>query len=352
MRLFGSCKVAVMVSIAAILLVTGRANAHEPSLSGIRVLFRKADVVVNVTTHISRLVNANNLPQNPSESILDNGIRGRLALNIDGIRFVPVNAHVIVDRQNDMLIWQSVVPKAAKSCDVLARLYPEDKTSKTVFSVLRDGKPVRDALLEETFPVEKASGPRKSAWSVASQYLREGITHILGGLDHIAFVFGLLLMGGTLKSLFKTVTAFTLAHSITLSLAATGVWSPSPRIVEPLIALSIVTVAVENLRSKTNAGDGTPARDRRPFYAFGFGLIHGFGFAGALSEVGLPQGSIASALALFNIGVEIGQASIVLAVSPIIGYLSVRKPSLSKWVMRIGSMVIAVAGSYWFVTRL
>ncbi len=334
------------------MVISGRANAHDPSLSGIRILFRKSDVVVNVTTHISRILKADNLQENSSEVILDSAIRNRLKLRIDGEVFVPVSPHLIVDRPNDMLIWQSVRPKPGYSCDILARLYPEDKTSKTVFSVLRDGKPIREALLEETVPNDKSSGPTRSNWSIAGQYLREGVTHILGGPDHIAFVFGLLLLGGTLKSLLKTVTAFTLAHSITLSLAATGVWSPSPRIVEPMIALSIVAVAVENLRHRPETETEEPERDRRPYYAFGFGLIHGFGFAGALSEVGLPQAAIAPALASFNIGVEIGQASIVLAVSPIIAWMTNRKLKLATCVLRAGSIAIAAAGSYWFVIRL
>lgn len=376
------------LSVLMLVLGRGQAYAHDPSLSGIRILFRTgkvADVVVNVTTHISRLTTAeatttptiktNDPRTDPkakpplTQQQMDLAIRRRLKLRIDGVNFIVsprTKIHLIVDPANDMLIWQAVRPGTAQDCDVLTRLYPEDPNSRTVVSVLRDGTPIRDAMLEATVPNDLAHQPTKSPISIAAQYLREGVLHILGGADHIAFVLGLLLLGGTLKSLLKTVTAFTLAHSITLTLAATGVWNPSPRIVEPLIALSIVAVAIENLRpinskrtEKTTEPDSennsitTPARpDRRPYYAFGFGLIHGFGFAGALAEVGLPLNALAAALASFNIGVEIGQAGIVLAVSPLIAWLSKHRPRIALWTLRIGSTAIAVAGAYWFVTRL
>ena len=180
------------------------------------------------------------------------------------------------------------------------------------------------------------------------RFVREGVLHIFGGPDHILFVLGLLLLGGTLKSLIKTVTAFTVAHSITLTVAATGLWNPGPRYVEPLIALSIVAIALENLRRNGK----TAKRDLRPWFAFGFGLIHGFGFAGALAEVGLPKEALGVALASFNIGVEIGQVTIVLAAAPALALLSARKPAISRNVVVAGSTLIGICGAFWFVTRV
>jgi hydrogenase/urease accessory protein HupE len=135
------------------------------------------------------------------------------------------------------------------------------------------------------------------------------------------------------------VSAFTLAHSITLSCTALNVASLSPRIVEPVIAFSILVVGVENLLT------GKPRFSHRVAMAFGFGFFHGFGFAGALTESGLPQNAIPASLAAFNIGVELGQALIVAIAVPLLPYLP-------RKVTRAIAAFIAVAGAVWFVQRV
>jgi hypothetical protein len=186
-----------------------------------------------------------------------------------------------------------------------------------------------------------------------------GAEHILSGADHILFILGLLCLGGTLRSLLYTVTAFTLAHSVTLTIAATGIFVPSPKFIEPAIALSIVAVAVDNIRiltsnwsaASTSAG-ASNKDDLRPYFALGFGLIHGFGFAGALAEAGLARENLGIALASFNIGVEIGQAAIILVVAPLLAYLAMKRPHLFKRVVLVTSIVIALIGGFWFIARL
>ncbi len=351
-----------MITFLWLVMAAGVAHAHDPSLSGIRVLFRQSDVVVNVTTHISRLVRAEGGGRpglNPVET--DVAIRKRLRILIDGKKPAIGQPVIIGDSTNDLLTWQLVVPGVAAHAEVLARLYPEDEASRTLYSEVRDGVVKREALLDAQHP-DLADTPNHRDESVrprsaiALQFLRQGIEHILSGTDHIAFVLGLLLLGGDLKALLKTVTAFTVAHSITLTLAATGVVHPASRIVEPLIALSIVAIAVENLRSHfkrvPEGQESVVPRDLRPFYAFGFGLIHGFGFAGALNEAGLPGSSMAIALASFNIGVECGQAGIVLVAAPVIGVLAARKPTIYRMLLAGGSVVIGLAGAFWFFSRL
>lgn len=330
------------------------ALAHDSSLSGIRIIYRDSDVVVNVTTHISRLLRSEgsgNVAMNPVA--LDQAIRKRLHVRIDGTGLLPVHANVIGDNANDLLTWQTIVPIHASTCEVLSRLYPEDPASRTVVSVVRSGQTVLETFLDDQHPNLLRSQAAVSRGAIALRYIREGVLHIFGGPDHILFVLGLLLLGGTLKPVLKTITAFTLAHSVTLSLAATGVFSPTPRIVEPLIALSIVAIALENLRQERKLTGAEPEpRDLRPYYAFGFGLIHGFGFAGALAEVGLPKTSLGVALASFNIGVEIGQASIVLAAFPLLNIFKSRRPAAFVKFAYAGSILIGIAGGYWFVTRL
>jgi hydrogenase/urease accessory protein HupE len=145
--------------------------------------------------------------------------------------------------------------------------------------------------------------------------------------------------------LLAIVSAFTLAHSITLSCTALGIASLSPRIVEPMIAFSILVVGIENLLT------GKPRFSHRVAMAFGFGFFHGFGFAGALTESGLPQNAIAASLAAFNIGVELGQGLIVALTAPLLAHLIRQSPALHLKVVRVAATLIAIAGAAWFVQR-
>jgi hypothetical protein len=143
-----------------------------------------------------------------------------------------------------------------------------------------------------------------------AQYLGLGFTHILSGVDHLLFLLGLIAIGDRVRDLLLAVTAFTLAHSITLALSVLGVLSPNPLWIEVMIALSIAYVGAGNLLSKAPAG--------RWRITFAFGLIHGFGFAGALREIGIPRDRAAAALLLFNLGVELGQLLVLALVVPIV----------------------------------
>jgi hypothetical protein len=154
-----------------------------------------------------------------------------------------------------------------------------------------------------------------SAQSSPIAFFRLGVEHILSGYDHLLFLFALILRGGRLRSLIGIVTAFTLAHSITLALAVLGVVVVSSAIVEPVIALSIAYVALENI-FRRGAASG------RWVVSFVFGLVHGFGFAGALLELGLPPSGIVGSLLFFNLGVEAGQAMVVAALFPALLWFS------------------------------
>jgi hydrogenase/urease accessory protein HupE len=172
---------------------------------------------------------------------------------------------------------------------------------------------------------------------------RLGIEHILTGYDHLVFLFGLILVGGRLRSLLVVVTAFTIAHSITLGLAAFDILRPSVAFVEPAIALSIAYIGVENW-FVTDAS-------RRWLITFPFGLVHGFGFAGALQQISLPDRQIPLALAAFNGGVEAGQLGILVIVLPAILWLRGHQWFAVRGV-RTMSSAIAVAGLWWFVMRV
>ena len=193
-----------------------------------------------------------------------------------------------------------------------------------------------------------------SAWAGAGRFLRLGAEHIFQGADHIAFLLGVLLLGGSFRQLVGIVTAFTVAHSLTLALATLGWVVPPPRLIEPLIALSIVAVAVENLlslRPPVSAERVRTAIAHRWRLTFGFGLVHGFGFAGALRALELPRALLAPSLLTFNLGVELGQLVIVALAWPVLRWLrGVGRiwPVGIRW----ASAAVAGLGVYWLLDRV
>jgi hydrogenase/urease accessory protein HupE len=192
---------------------------------------------------------------------------------------------------------------------------------------------------EGVTPEGSGAGSAASAWG----FFKLGIEHILTGYDHLVFLFGLVLLRARLRELVGVVTAFTLAHSLTLAVAALGLFVPSPRLVEPAIALSIAYVGVENLLVK----DGK----HRWRVAFPFGLLHGFGFAGTLREIHLPRAAIPGALVAFNVGVEAGQLFAMALVVPLV--MLVRDQAwFEPRGVRVLSAAVALAGCVWFVLRV
>jgi hypothetical protein len=180
---------------------------------------------------------------------------------------------------------------------------------------------------------------------VARDYLALGYTHILPkGLDHILFVIGLLLLSVRVRPILLQVTTFTLAHSITLGLTMYGIVALPARVVEPLIALSIAYVAVENLVT-------SELKPWRLALVSAFGLLHGMGFAGVLADLGLPRGEFLTALLSFNLGVEAGQLTVIALAALCIAWYR-RRSWYHRRVVMPASMVIAAIGAYWTVARV
>ena len=198
---------------------------------------------------------------------------------------------------------------------------------------------------DSTIPVQLAGGDEVTGWQAFIDYIPIGFDHILPkGLDHILFVLGLFFLSTRFRPLLWQVSSFTLAHTVTLALGALGLVTISPAIVEPLIALSIAFVAVENIiTSKLNPW--------RPFVIFGFGLLHGLGFASVLGEFGLPEENFVPALLGFNVGVEFGQLTVILAAFLLVGFWFGRKPWYRKVISIPASLIIAAIGTYWFIER-
>lgn len=190
------------------------------------------------------------------------------------------------------------------------------------------------------------------AGAAVPAYLLLGIEHILTGFDHLLFVFGLLLLSSGWLQLLRTITAFTVAHSITLALTALKVMALDPALVEALVAWSILFLAVELVR-KARGQDGLTLR--QPWVvAFGFGLLHGAAFAGALHQIGLPQGNIPASLFLFNVGVEIGQLTFVGAVIAVFWLLARFKwpAAAPRLAWMAATYAIGSFSFFWFLERL
>lgn len=187
-------------------------------------------------------------------------------------------------------------------------------------------------------------------WSVIKTYLLLGFEHILLGIDHLLFVLALLLLTKGFGKIVKTITAFTIAHSITLSMAALGFLGLPSAPVEAVIALSIVFLAAV-LVHYLNGRMGLTVR--YPWVvAFTFGLLHGFGFAGALVDLGLPQTDIPLALLFFNIGVELGQLAFVIVALAVIWFLGKIKITWPTWVEKVPPYVIGSLASFWMIERV
>lgn len=206
------------------------------------------------------------------------------------------------------------------------------------------------ALLDASQTEVKISAPPPPLLDVILRYVEAGIEHIFLGYDHVAFLIAIVLWARHLWPVIKIVTAFTVAHSITLSLAALQILVIPSSIVEPAIAASIVYVAIENFFSRNVDGRW---RD-----TFAFGLVHGFGFASALQELGLPRGAVVPALAAFNVGVEVGQVAIVSIVIPLLigvdWLIAATREAPQKRTAALVytiSGIVAFLGCYWVLER-
>ncbi|MDB5690054.1 MAG: HupE/UreJ protein [Sphingomonas bacterium] len=271
---------------------------------------------------------------------------GRIALRGDR----PLVPHAtalspLADRSALALAFR--VPNAASGAiTVDPRLFPYDAAHQTFVNVYEAGALKQQWIFNRDSPARTHYlGTAAGTMAVVRTFVAAGIHHILIGPDHLLFLVGLLLLGGGWRALLRIVTAFTIGHSITLSLAALDIVTPPSTLIEPAIALSIVFVGTDNLIR----GQG---RDLRAWVALVFGLVHGFGFASVLREFGLPREALRWTLFSFNIGVEIGQLAVVAVVASLLAGIRRQSPRAGKAVAVAGSVVVIVAGAYWFVQRI
>jgi hypothetical protein len=253
---------------------------------------------------------------------------------------------VAIPSQQQLKFSYTIPDVTAGSLSVHTDLFTYDSQHQTFVNVYQDGKLRQQWIFNHAAPERTYYfGTTAGVLEVIKTFVPAGVHHILIGPDHILFLCGLLLLGGKLSRLIKIVTAFTLGHSVTLSLATLGVLSPPSAIIEPGIALTIIVVGADNLMR----GEG---KDLRALAALLFGLIHGFGFASVLKEFGLPREALAWSLFSFNVGVEIGQLIIVCILATTLEFVRRQNPVIGRRVAVAGSYVVIAAGAFWFIQRV
>ena len=273
----------------------------------------------------------------------------RLRLTVDGRRLALdgwSEPEILPERQSVRLRAQRPLEDGVGAVTVSAELFPYDPNHQTFLNVYEDAELTTQAILGGgDARYEYFLGTRQGVWAVLRKFVPSGVHHILIGPDHLLFLIGLLLLGGNVRQLLLVVTAFTVAHSITLSLAVLNVVTPPARLVEPIIALSIVYVGLDNLLARGG-------RDVRVWIALVFGLIHGFGFASVLREMGLPSGALGWSLFSFNLGVELGQLAVVLVVAAVLLRIRTYSAAAGERIAVGGSIAVIAAGAFWFVERV
>jgi hydrogenase/urease accessory protein HupE len=284
--------------------------------------------------------------------LVDMRLSVRLDAELATLRWRPVE--VLPEQQSLRFGFTIDRAGAPGHIEIDAALFPYDANHQTFINVYEAGRLERQAILNATDRrFEHYTGTAQGRLAVVRSFVALGVEHILVGPDHLLFLLGLLLLGGSLWRLATIVTAFTLGHSVTLSLAALGLVRVAPTLVEPAIALSIVVVGVDNLLvARRGTGPRGDSHDLRPWFAAAFGLIHGLGFAAVLREIGLPPGALGWSLAAFNVGAELGQLAVVI---PAAGLLVAIRRYDVPWAERFargGSVVVIAAGLYWFGQRV
>ena len=351
--------------VVALLLCPVLAAAHPAPFSYLDLRLDAAGISGTLVVH--DLDAAHDLGLGQAESLLDPAVAAkyrdalvalltpRITIAVDGAP-VPLawgGIDVVPERQSVRLAFTIAGPAPGHTA-LRAHVFPYDPIHQTFVNIYEDGELKLQAILDASRQrVEYFGGTTQGRVAVVRTFVLSGIEHILIGPDHILFLIGLLLLGGTIAKLALIVTAFTIGHSVTLSLAALDLLSPPAYFIEPLIALTIVVVGADNLLVlRASRTPSQPAADIRAWLAAGFGLIHGFGFAYVLKEFGLPQAALGWSLFAFNAGVEIGQLLIVLVVAGALMVVRARSQSAARMVAIAGSIAVIAAGAYWFIERV
>ena len=358
-------RLAIWCAIAVVILSSAVCHAHEIGTTRVTAVFQKStSYEIEVVTDAAALVEKlETLSGEPVQSGLnaaalqaqlqahDELFRRRFALTFDGTAVQPRIDYAVTGIATATaapvatITMAGGLPAAAKqfawtySWTFATYSLTVRETGAETTEWLEGGQMSTPMSLALT-----AQAPNRIA--TGFRYLALGFTHIVpNGLDHMLFVLGIFLLSRRLREVLTQVSAFTIAHSITLALSVYGIVSVSPAVVEPLIAVSIAYVAIENIFM-------SELRPWRVALVFAFGLLHGMGFAGALKDLGLPRSEFVIALATFNVGVEAGQLAVIGAAFLLVGWYCGRRHWYRRLVVVPASVLIACMAVYWTVERL
>jgi hypothetical protein len=344
--------------LVALLALSTPASAHPIPFSYLDLRVEANAIDTALVAHVFDI--GHDLSVEPPEKLLDPAeasprarafaalVASRITLLVDG-RPVPGEwsdrVEILPERQSIRIRGHYRLAAPPGSIKVTAALFPYDPQHQTFTNVYEGGRLAQSILDKNHSSYEHFTGSRQGVWTVVERFVSAGANHILVGPEHLLFLFGLMLLGGTFWQLAFVVSAFTVAHAAALSLAALNMVSPPARIIEPALALSIVYVGTDNLLVR----DG---RDVRAWIAAGFGMIHGFGFASVLRGMELTPRALHWSLVAFNVGVEIGQLLVVAVAASAFAALRSRSETAGRQLAFAGSLVVIVAGTFWFVQRV
>ena len=350
-------RLACLVALALVAPVEPAA-AHPVPFTYVDVRVDPDAIIVTLVAHVFDL--GHDLGVEPPERFFDSAVlapktaaltelvRTRLKLLADGrpLELSWAAPELLTERQSIQIGARVPTERPPGTIAVSALMFPYDPAHQTFVNFSERGAIAAQAILDRArTSVEYFTGTRQGVWVLIGRFAPEGFRHMLTGPEHLVFLFGLLLLGGSLRHLALLVTAFTAAQALTLGLAAFNVMTPSLRFVEPGIALSIIYIGADNLMVRSG-------RDMRAWIATAFGFIHGFGFAGVLRAMDLSRNALGWSVASFNLGAETAQLVVVVALAALLSALRARSEPAAKRLAFLGSIVVIAAGTLWFVQRV
>jgi hydrogenase/urease accessory protein HupE len=336
-----------------------RAAAHPVPFTFVDVQLQDRSIGLTVVAHTFDL--GHDLNVAPPERLLEapvleaqaaaitSLIKERLKLAADGLELTNgawSPPEPLADRQSIQLRATFAVPSKPGTLTVTALMFPYDPQHQTFINFYDRQTIGTQVILDRARTrIDYFTRSPRGAWRVVRDFVWSGMRHVLAGPDHVVFLFGLTLLGGTVRYLVLVVTAFTAAQVITLALAAFNIVTPSLRFVEPGIALSIVYVGADNLMVRGG-------RDVRAWIAAAFGFIHGFGFADVLRQLSLSRPALAWSVFSFNVGVEVAQLVLVAVFALALQALRSRSEPASRRFAIVGSILVIATGTVLFVQRV
>jgi hydrogenase/urease accessory protein HupE len=349
----------ILIVTAVLVCRAAPAAAHPAPFTYLDVRIGASALDVTLVAHVFDV--AHDLQIDPPERLFEPGVlaaraeavialvKMRLHLAADGMLVdngVWSDPDPLPDRQSIELRARFSVTRPPGTVTVDTVMFPYDPVHQTFVNFYERDTIATQAILDRIHTsIEFFSGSRQGVGAVLGRFVPLGMRHMLTGPEHLIFLFGLLLLGGTLRHLALVVTAFTGAHLLTLTLAAMNYVTPSLRFVEPGIALSIVYVGADNLMVRGG-------RDVRGWIASAFGFIHGFGFAEVLRHLNLSRRALSWSLVSFNLGVELAQLIVVVVVAVALAALRSRSEQAGRRLLFAGSILVIATGTVWFIQRV